>query len=135
MRQHVSVYDEADEDLVVDSGEVLRSVAAFSSDWTYEGRPLMVVGRGKGGLALYVGDGEGRWDGVKTLGVAGSASTNLYERTRPAAIDVNGDGLDDLVTGYADGSLDVRYASVNKAFVYEFEALPFHTFEEALDTD
>ena len=127
--------DEADEDLVVDSGEVLRSAAAFSSDWTYEGRPLMVVGRGKGGLALYVGDGEGRWDGVKTLGVAGSASTNLYERTRPAAVDVNGDGLDDLVTGYADGSLDVRYASVNKAFVYEFEALPFHTFEEALDTD
>jgi hypothetical protein len=51
------------------------------------------------------------------------------------AIDVNGDGLDDLVTGYADGSLDVRYVSVNKAFVYEFEALPFHTLEEALDTD
>ena len=95
----------------------------------------MVVGRGKGGLALYVGDGEGRWDGVKTLGVAGSASTNLYERTRPAAIDVNGDGLDDLVTGYADGSLDVRYVSVNKAFVFAYEALPFYTLEEALDTD
>ena len=125
--------DEADEDLVVDSGEVLRSAAAFSSDWTYEGRPLMVVGRGKGGLALYVGDGEGRWDGVKTLGVAGSATTNLYERTRPVAIDVNGDGLDDLVTGYADGTVDVRYASVNKAFVYEFDALPSHTPDETPD--
>jgi hypothetical protein len=51
------------------------------------------------------------------------------------AIDVNGDGLGDLVTGYADGTVDVRYASVNKAFAFEFEALPFHTLEEALDTD
>ena len=125
--------DEADEDLVVDSGEVLRSAAAFSSGWTYEGRPLMVVGRGKGGLALYVGDGEGRWDGVKTLSIADQAGTNLYERTRPVAIDVNGDGLDDLVTGYADGSLDVRYASLNKAFVYELDVLPFHIPDEAPD--
>ncbi|MBO7684489.1 MAG: carboxypeptidase regulatory-like domain-containing protein [Kiritimatiellae bacterium] len=123
------------EDLVVDSHSPRRSAAAFSAGWKYEGRPLMVVGRGKGGLALYVGDGEGRWDGVKVRSVAGSASTNLHERTRPVAIDVNGDGLDDLVTGYADGTVDVRYASVDKAFVYEFEALPFHTLEEALDTD
>ena len=125
--------DESGEDLFVDSGEMARSAAAFSADWTYEGRPLMVVGRGKGGLALYVGDGEGRWDGVKTLSIAGQAGTNLYERTRPVAIDVNGDGLDDLVTGYADGSLDVRYASLNKAFVYEFDVLPFHTPDETTD--
>ncbi|MBQ6136231.1 MAG: Ig-like domain-containing protein, partial [Kiritimatiellae bacterium] len=127
--------DESDADLVVDSGEVLRSAAAFSAGWTYEGRPLMVVGRGKGGLALYVGDGEGRWDAARPLSLAGAANTNLYERTRPVAIDVNGDGLGDLVTGYADGTLDVRYAAVNKAFAFTFEALPFHTLEEALDTD
>ena len=120
-------------DLVVDTASPVRSAAAFSAGWVYEGRPLMVVGRGKGGLALYVGDGEGRWDGVKTLSIAGPAGTNLYERTRPVAIDVNGDGLDDLVTGYADGSLDVRYASLNKAFVYEFDALPFHTPDETPD--
>ena len=120
---------------MVDTASPVRSAAAFSADWTYEGHPLMVAGRGTGGLALYVGNGEGRWDGSKPLSLAGAANTNLYERTRPAAIDVNGDGLDDLVTGYADGSLDVRYASVNKAFAYVFEALPFHTLEEALDTD
>ena len=127
--------DESDADLVVDSGEVLRSAAAFSSGWTYEGRPLMVVGRGKGGLALYVGDGEERWDAMRPLPLAGAANTNLYERSRPVAIDVNGDGLDDLVTGYADGSVDVRYASVNKAFAYEFEALEFLPLEDALDTN
>ena len=122
-------------DLAVDTAEPVRSAAAFSAGWTHEGRPVMVAGRGKGGLALYVGDGEGRWDSSRPLTVAATASTNLYERTRPAAIDVDGDGLDDLVTGYADGSLDVRRASVNKAFVFAFEALPFHTLEEALDTD
>ena len=94
-----------------------------------------LVRRGKGGLALYVGDGAGRWDEARTLSLADAANTNLYERSRPVAIDVDNDGLDDLVTGYADGSLDVRYASVNKAFAYVFEALPFHTLEEALDTD
>ena len=111
------------EDLVVDSASPARSAAAFSADWTYEGRPVMVAGRGKGGLALYVGDGAGSWDEVRTLSLADAANTNLYERSRPVAIDVDSDGLDDLVTGYADGSLDVRYASVNKAFAYEFEAL------------
>ena len=123
------------EELVVDSYSPRRSAAAFSGDWTYEGKPILIVGRGRGGLALYVGDGEGRWNGTHPLSLASLASTNLYERTRPVAIDVNGDGLDDLVTGYADGTVDVRYASVNKAFAFEFEALPFHTLEEALDTD
>ena len=123
------------EDLVVDSYSPRRSAAAFSGGWTYDGKPIMIVGRGRGGLALYVGDGEGRWNGTHPLSLASLASTNLYERTRPVAIDVNGDGLDDLVTGYADGSVDVRYASVNKAFAFEFEALPFHSLEEGLDTD
>ena len=123
------------EDLVVDTASPVRSAAAFSADWTHEGCPIMVVGCGRGGLALYVGDGEGRWDGSKPLSLAGAAHTNLYERTRPVAIDVNGDGLDDLVTGYADGTVDVRYASIDKAFAYTFEALPFHALEEALDTD
>ena len=127
--------DLSGEDLVVDAAAPARSAAAFSVDWSHEGCPVMVAGRGKGGLALYVGDGDGRWDSSRPFTIAGSASTNLYERTRPAAIDVNGDGIDDLVTGYADGSLDVRYASVNKAFAYVFEALPFHTLGEALDTD
>ena len=122
-------------DLVVDTASPVRSAAAFSADWTHEGCPIMVVGRGRGGLALYVGNGEGRWDGSKPLSLAGTANTNLYERTRPVAIDVNGDGLDDLMTGYADGSVDVRYASINKAFAFEFEALPFHSLEEGLDTD
>ena len=122
-------------DLVVDTASPVRSAAAFSADWTHEGCPIMVVGRGRGGLALYIGNGEGRWDSSKPLSLAGTANTNLYERTRPVAIDVNGDGLDDLVTGYADGSVDVRYASVNKAFAFEFEALPFHSLEEGLDTD
>ena len=127
--------DSSGADLVVDRGERARSAAAFSADWTYEGRPLMVAGRGAGGLALYVGDGEGRWDAARPLSLAGAANTNLYERTRPVAIDVNGDGLDDLVTGYADGTVDARLAAVNKAFAFTFEALPFHTLEEALDTD
>ena len=127
--------DASGADLVVDRGERARSAAAFSADWTYEGRPLMVAGRGAGGLALYVGDGEGRWDAARPLSLAGAANTNLYERTRPVAIDVNGDGLDDLVTGYADGTVDARLAAVNKAFAFTFEALPFHTLEEALDTD
>ncbi len=122
-------------DLVVDSLSPRRSAAAFSGDWVYEGQPLLVTGRGKGGLALYLGDGEGMWDDTKPFTLAVSANTNLYERSRPVAVDVNGDGLDDLVTGYADGSLDVRYAAVNKAFTYTFEALAFHTLEEALDTD
>ncbi len=123
------------EDLVVDKASPVRSAAAFSAGWTHEGCPVMAVGRGRGGLALYVGDGEGRWDGSRPLSLAGAATTNLYERTRPVAIDVNGDGLDDLVTGYADGTVDVRYASVKKAFAFEFEALPFHSLEEGLDTD
>ena len=122
-------------DLVVDPVLPRRSAAAFSGDWIYEGQPLLVTGHGKGGLALYVGDEAGTWDDVKPFTLAGAANTNLYERSRPVAVDVNGDGLDDLVTGYADGSLDVRYAAVNKAFTYTFEALPFHTLEEALDTD
>ena len=120
---------------MADTASPVRSAAAFSADWTHEGCPIMVVGRGRGGLALYVGNGEGRWDGSKPLSLAGTANTNLYERTRPVAIDVNGDELDDLVTGYADGTVDVRYASVNKAFAFEFEALPFHSLEEGLDTN
>ena len=127
--------DSSGADLVIDRGERARSAAAFSADWTYEGRPLMVAGRGAGGLSLYVCDGEGRWDAARPLSLAGAANTNLYERTRPVAIDVNGDGLDDLVTGYADGTVDARLAAVNKAFAFTFEALPFHTLEEALDTD
>ena len=127
--------DSSGADLVVDRGERARSAAAFSADWTYEGRPLMVAGRGAGGLSLYVCDGEGRWDAARPLSLAGAAHTNHYERTRPVAIDVNGDGLDDLVTGYADGTVDARLAAVNKAFAFTFEALPFHTLEEALDTD
>ena len=123
------------EDLVVDTAAPVRSAAAFSEDWTHEGRPVLIAGRGRGGLALYAGDGEGGWDGARPLTLAGAANTNRYERTRPVAIDVDGDGLDDLVTGYADGTVDVRYASIEKAFAYEFEALPFRTLEEALDTD
>jgi hypothetical protein len=130
-----ALQDLSGEDLVVDTVSPVRSAAAFSAGWTYEGCPIMVVGRGRGGLALYLGNGEGRWDGSKPLSLARAAETNLYERTRPVAIDVNGDGLDDLVTGYADGTVDVCYASVNKAFVFEFEALPFHLLEEGLDTD
>ncbi|MBO4287002.1 MAG: hypothetical protein J5985_02415, partial [Kiritimatiellae bacterium] len=122
-------------DLVVDTGTPLRSAATFSGDWTHEGHPVLVSGRGRGGLVLYAGDGEGKWDGAKPLTIASAANTNLYERTRPVAIDVNGDGVDDLVTGYADGTVDVRYVSVNKAFVYTFEALAFHSLEEVLDTD
>ena len=125
----------SDADLIVDTVAPFRSAAAFSEDWMYEGKPILVAGHGKGGLMLYVGDGEGKWNDAKTLAISSAANTNLYERTRPVAIDINGDGLDDLVTGYADGSVDVRYASVNKAFAYEFEALAFHTLEEALDTD
>ena len=95
----------------------------------------MVVGRGRGGLALYVGNGAGRWDGSSPFSISDAAKTNIYERTRPVAIDVDGDGLDDLVTGYADGSVDVRYAVIGKAFAYDFESLAFHSLDEALDTD
>ena len=123
------------DDLVVDPSELKRSAAAFSDDWTYEGAPLLVSGRAKGGLALYAGDGFGRWNSSRPLTISGAASTNLYERSRPVAIDVDGDGTDDLVTGYADGTVTVRYVTVGKAFVCEFSALPFHTLEEALDTD
>jgi len=131
----VAFKDASGDELVVDTASPVRSAAAFSDDWSHEGTPLMAVGRGTGGIVLYLGDCSGKWDDARALVIASSANTNLYERTRPVAIDVNGDGLEDLVTGYADGTVDVRYASIGKAFAWEFEALPFHTLEEALDTD
>lgn len=56
---------------MVDTAAPVRSAAAFSADWTHEGCPVLVAGRGRGGLALYVGDGEGRWDGARPLSLAG----------------------------------------------------------------
>lgn len=95
--------------LTADGAEVKVAAyaAPFATDWNEDGRPDLLVGSSEGTIRLYLGTAE---NGLADAGVLEGQYYNFYgdrkfipgKNTVPVAVDWNGDGNKDLLTGHLE---------------------------------